>query len=113
MAKTIAKTKSTAKSTAKNKKTAVNKHQVIWAPGMPFGKLNYILLLVAIIVLAIGYILLSGGGSDDPSIFNEAIFDTRRLTIAPLTLLSGIIIGLISILVKVKPPEENKTTLQK
>jgi uncharacterized membrane protein YagU involved in acid resistance len=102
-----------AKSTAKKKKTIANKHQVIWAPGMPFGKLNYILLFVGIIVLAIGYILLSGGGSDDPAIYSDAIFDTRRLTIAPITLMAGIIIGLVSILVKIKPTEQDKTTSQK
>jgi hypothetical protein len=97
-----------AKTTVKKKKTLANKHQVTWAPGMPFGKLNYILLLVAIIVLAIGYILLSGGGSEDPAVYSEAIFDTRRLTIAPVTLILGIIIGLVSILIKVKPSETDK-----
>ncbi|MDR0605953.1 MAG: DUF3098 domain-containing protein [Bacteroidales bacterium] len=97
-----------AKTTAKKKKTIATKHQVIWAPGMPFGKLNYILLLLGIIVLAIGYILLSGGGSEDPAIYSDAIFGTRRLTVAPITLLVGIIIGLISILIKVKPSETDK-----
>ncbi|MDR2410150.1 MAG: DUF3098 domain-containing protein [Bacteroidales bacterium] len=92
-----------AKTTAKKKKAIANKHQVIWAPGMPFGKLNYILLLAGIIILAIGYILLSGGGSEDPAIYSDAIFDTRRLIVAPITLLLGIIIALISILIKVKP----------
>jgi uncharacterized membrane protein YagU involved in acid resistance len=94
-----------AKTIAKKKKTTTSKHQIIWAPGMPFSKWNYILLLLSIIVLAIGYILLSGGGSEDPAVFSEAIFDTRRLTVAPITLMAGIIIGLISILVKVKPSE--------
>jgi hypothetical protein len=98
-----------AKTTTKKKKAVASKHQVVWAAGMPFGKLNYILLILAIIVLAIGYILLSGGGSDDPAIFSDAIFDTRRLTVAPITLLAGIIIGLISILIKVKPTEQDKT----
>jgi uncharacterized membrane protein YagU involved in acid resistance len=97
-----------AKTTTKKKKAVATKHQVIWAPGMPFGKLNYILLLLGIIVLAIGYILLSGGGSEDPAVYSDAIFDTRRLTVAPITLFAGIIIGLISILIKVKPSETDK-----
>ena len=92
-----------AKSTAK-KKTTTNKQQVVWAPGMPFGKWNYILMLLGIIVLAIGYILLSGGGSEDPAIFSDAIFDTRRLTIAPITLVIGLAIVCASILVKIKTP---------
>jgi uncharacterized membrane protein YagU involved in acid resistance len=103
-----------AKTTTKKKKAIASKHQVVWASGMPFGRLNYILLILAIVVLAVGYILLSGGGSDDPSVFSDAIFDTRRLTVAPIMLLAGIIIGLISILIKVRPPEEkDKTTIQK
>jgi hypothetical protein len=102
-----------AKTTAKKKKTIAPKHQITWAPGMPFGKLNYLLLLLSIVVLGIGYVLLSGGGSEDPAIYNDAIFDTRRLTIAPITLLIGLIIGLVSILVKIKSPEEDKTSIKK
>ena len=73
---------------------------------MPFSKLNYIILLAGIFVLAIGYILLSGGGSEDPAVFSEAIFDTRRMVIAPLTIAGGLSIVLASILIKVKTAEE-------
>jgi len=99
-----------AKSTAKKKKTTTNKQQVVWAPGMPFGKWNYIIMLVGIVVLATGYILLSGGGSDDPAIFSDAIFDTRRLTIAPITLVVGFAIVFAAVLVKIKTDEKAKTT---
>jgi len=92
-----------AKSTAKKKKvTTSSKQQVTWAPGMPFGKWNYIILLVGIVVAAIGYILLSGGGSEDPAVFSDAIFDTRRLTVAPIILVLGLAIVMASILVKIK-----------
>jgi hypothetical protein len=91
-----------AKSTAKKKNTTTTKQQITWAPGMPFGKWNYVILMVGIVVLAIGYILLSGGGSEDPAVFNNAIFDTRRLTIAPITLVIGLAIVLASIFVKIK-----------
>ena len=47
------------------------KREIEWAPGMPFGKINYILMLIGIAVLFIGYILLSGGGTDDSSQFNS------------------------------------------
>ena len=46
---------------------------------LPFGKINYILMGVGIIILALGYILLAGGGSDDPNVFNPAMFDAQRL----------------------------------
>ncbi len=94
-----------AKSTTKKKKATTGKQQITWAPGMPFGKLNYILMLSGIVVLMIGYILLSGGGSDDPAIFSEAIFDTRRLVIAPIVLVLGFVIEIAAILIKVKPTE--------
>ena len=94
-----------AKKTVKKKSVTTNKQQVTWAPGMPFGKWNYVILLVGIVVLAIGYILLSGGGSEDPALFSDAIFDTRRLTIAPITLVIGFVIVLASILVKIKTTE--------
>ncbi|MBO4581274.1 MAG: DUF3098 domain-containing protein [Bacteroidales bacterium] len=67
---------------------------------MPFGKINYILMLTGIVVLLIGYILLSGGGTDDPSQFSPAIFDTRRLVIAPITLVVGFAIEFIAIMLK-------------
>ena len=97
-------------STAKKKKATIGKQQVVWAAGMPFGKLNYILMLVGIVVLAIGYILLSGGGSEDPAIFSEAIFDARRLTIAPITLVLGFTIVGASIMLKIKTAEKVEKT---
>jgi len=94
-----------AKNTTKKKKAITTEQQVVWAPGMPFEKWNYILMLLGMVVLAIGYILLSGGGSEDPSVFSEAIFDTRRLTIAPITLVLGLSIELAAILVRFRQPK--------
>ena len=91
----------------KNKKQVAAKkaakQQITWASGMPFGKLNYILLVVGMVVLAIGYVLLSGGGTDDPNEFSEAIFDTRRLVIAPIVLVIGFAIGFVAIFLKLTP----------
>ena len=39
-----------------------------------FEKTNYIILLIGIAVIALGFLLMSGGGSDDPAVFSEAIF---------------------------------------
>ena len=97
-----------AKAPIKNKKTPA-KHQVSWASGMPFGKFNYILMLIGFVVLGIGFVLLSGGGSDDPAVFSDAIFDTRRLVIAPITLMIGFLIEFVAIMVKVKSEKEDST----
>jgi len=103
----MAKSTSTAK---KKKATTTGKQQVVWAAGMPFGKWNYILLLAGIVVLAIGYILLSGGGGDDPAVFSWDIFDARRLTIAPITLVLGFMIVGASIMLKIKTAEKVEKT---
>lgn len=67
-----------------------------------FGKRNYQLLIAGVIVMAIGFILMSGGGSEDPNIFSDAIFNTRRLTIAPILILTGLVIEVFAILQKPK-----------
>ena len=70
-----------------------------------FGKLNYILLGVGLIVLALGYILLTGGGSDDPNIFNPEMFNVRRMYIAPILIMVGFIINIVAIMIKPKDKE--------
>ena len=55
-----------------------------------FSKENYIWLCVGIVILVIGYILMSGGGSDNPNEFHaDQIFSARRITLAPITVLVG------------------------
>lgn len=61
---------------------------------------NYILMAVGIVVAFIGYILLTGGGTDDPTQFSPDIFDTRRLVIAPITILTGLIIEIFAIMLR-------------
>lgn len=65
-----------------------------------FGRTNYILVAVGIVLLALGYILLSGGGSDDPNVFNPAMFNARRLYVAPLLIVAGLIVEIVAILYK-------------
>ena len=55
-----------------------------------FGKENYILIAVGTLMAIIGYILMSGGGSDDPAVFSEELFNTRRMYVAPITILIGL-----------------------
>ena len=67
-----------------------------------FGKKNYQLLIAGVIVMAIGFVLMSGGGSDDPNVFSDAIFSTQRLTIAPILILTGLVIEIFAIFYKPK-----------
>lgn len=63
-----------------------------------FDKVNYKILLIGIGVIALGFILMSGGGSEDPKIFSDAIFNFRRIRLAPTTVLIGFGITIYSIL---------------
>jgi hypothetical protein len=66
--------------------------------GFLFEKVNYKILLVGIAVIAIGFILMSGGGSDNPAVFNNEIFSFRRIRLAPTMVLIGFGITIYSIL---------------
>ena len=65
-----------------------------------FGKRNYKFMLIGILFIAIGFILMSGGGSDDPNIFNEEIYSFRRIRLAPILVIIGFIIQVYAILTK-------------
>ena len=67
-------------------------------PEFLFDKINYQILLVGIVVIALGFILMAGGGSDDPNVFNEDIFNFRRIRLAPTTVLIGFGITVYAIL---------------
>lgn len=58
-------------------------------PEFLFDKINYKILLIGIAVIALGFILMAGGGSEDPKVFNEAIFNFRRIRLAPTLVLVG------------------------
>lgn len=63
-----------------------------------FKKKNYIVMLVGILFIAIGFILMSGGGSEDPNVFNEEIYNFRRIRLAPILVLIGFGIQVYAIL---------------
>jgi hypothetical protein len=72
-----------------------------------FSKQNYILLITGIALIALGYLLMIGGGSDDPNVFNPAIFDTQRITIAPVVCLIGFVTIIVAIMWRPKQQEES------
>lgn len=67
-----------------------------------FEDINYKILLVGIGVIVLGFILMSGGGSDNPNVFNEDVFSFRRIRLAPTTVLIGFGITIYSIFKKSK-----------
>ena len=69
---------------------------------MPFGRDNYLWVLIGIAFILIGFLLMIGGGSNDPDVFNEAIFSFRRLTLAPILVLAGFGIEIYAIMKKPK-----------
>lgn len=70
---------------------------------MAFGKENYKLFGLAAVIVIIGYLLMSGGGTDDPNVFNyDELFSFRRITLAPVVVLIGLGLGFYAIIKKPK-----------
>ncbi len=67
-----------------------------------FQKENYVILLIGLAFLAVGFLLMLGGGSDNPEEFSDALFDFRRLTLAPILILTGYIIEIYAIMKRPK-----------
>ena len=63
-----------------------------------FGKKNYKFMLIGLGFIALGFILMSGGGSDDPNVFDPSIFSWRRIRLAPTLVLIGFGIQVYAIL---------------
>jgi hypothetical protein len=63
-----------------------------------FTKKNYMLLITGLVLIGLGYLLMIGGGSEDPNVFNEEIFSFRRITLAPMTCLVGFILIIVAIM---------------
>jgi len=75
-----------------NKETNTNKNEFL------FEKVNYKILLIGLAVITLGFILMSGGGSEDPAVFSEDVFNFRRIRLAPTTVLIGFGITIYAIL---------------
>lgn len=65
-----------------------------------FEKQGYILVLVGIVMIIVGFALMSGGGSDDPAVFNPEIFSFRRITLAPTVVMAGFALEIYAIMRK-------------
>ena len=67
---------------------------------MPLTIKNYILLIAGLVVIIIGMVLMTGGGSDDPNVFNYEMFSFRRITLAPLLVIGGFAFEIYAIMKK-------------
>ena len=94
-----------------NKTTSSYKSVITAKPSFDFAfeRINYIWMLIGLALLALGYILLVGGGATNPDEFNNALFDTRRLVIAPILMVAGIIVEICAILLKPKKKSQENT----
>lgn len=64
---------------------------------MPFGRQNYIIVLIGIALVVLGFILMLGGGSNDPDVFNEKMFDFQHITLSTILILAGFVVEIIAI----------------
>ncbi len=85
----------------KNKQPSQNKQEFI------FQKKNYLFMFIGLACMALGFILMSGGGSDDPNVFNPDIYNFRRIRLAPTLVLIGLGIEVYAILLN---PHKNKNS---
>lgn len=68
-----------------------------------FSKENYVWMLAGLAVIALGFILMSGGKSADPKVFDkDSVYSTTRITIAPLLIIIGFILEIVGIMKKPK-----------
>ncbi len=79
--------------------------KLIKAMKSTFTKKNYYILITGILLIVLGYVLMIGGGSEDPNVFNPAIFDFQRITLAPIVCLLGFAAIIVAIMWRPKVTE--------
>lgn len=70
--------------------------------GFALSKQSIYFFAAGIIMIILGFILMSGGGSDNPEVFNPDIFNTQRITIAPILVVGGFVVNIIGIMINPK-----------
>lgn len=73
---------------------------------MLYSKTNYLLMALSVALILGGFILMSGGGSQNPNVFNEEIFSARRIRVAPIVCVSGFMLMLYAIMKKPKSTDK-------
>ncbi|MBA4409837.1 MAG: DUF3098 domain-containing protein [Bacteroidota bacterium] len=70
--------------------------------GFALGKENLKLMVIGLVIIVIGFLLMTGGKSNDPSVFNPEIFSFQRITLAPMVVLFGFVFEIFAIMKKTK-----------
>lgn len=74
---------------------------------MPLSTKNYYMMLAGVIVIVIGFILMSGGGDHTATEFDESIFSFRRITLAPIVVIAGFVLEIFAIMKRFDKGGEN------
>ena len=74
---------------------------------LAFTRVNYILLVIGMVIVVLGFILMSGSGSTE-SAYNPDIFSARRIKVAPVVCLVGFVSMIFAVMYKPKEKEETK-----
>ncbi|MBQ2133018.1 MAG: DUF3098 domain-containing protein [Bacteroidales bacterium] len=75
--------------------------------GFAIPKRNVLYIIAGFVVMLLGYFLMSGGGSDDPNVFNEEMFSFRRIVLAPVVIIIGMIVEIWAIMYVGKQKKED------
>ena len=65
---------------------------------MPFTTKNYVMMLAGLLVIVLGFVLMSGGGDHTATYFDESIFSFRRITLAPVVVIAGFVVVGVAIM---------------
>lgn len=82
-----------AKETTKNPTSEIPDNQQV----MPFGKKNYIIVFIGIALIVLGFLFMLGGGSTNPDVFNEKMFDFQHITLSTILILAGFVVEIVAI----------------
>jgi hypothetical protein len=87
---------------------SINKKQTL--PNPLFGKANFTWMLIGLVIMALGFFLMAGGKSADPTKFNDnEIYSFTRITLAPFLIIAGFVIEIFAIMKKPKEGENVKS----
>ena len=82
-------------------KPSAAKQPAVTSDNFAFVRENYILMIIGLVFIIVGYMLMAGGKSNDPNVFNgDEIFSFRRITLAPIIVLTGYAIEVYAIIKK-------------
>ena len=73
---------------------------------MPFTMKNYVMMLAGLLVIVLGFVLMSGGGEHTVTEFDESIFSFRRITLAPIVVIAGFVVVGVAIMKRFKPSDK-------